>query len=129
MKPPRPHRDRILSIRLTPAEADDLAAKAAASGIGVSDYVRHAIAGTPVPERRRARAGQAGGTVSPAVLVALARAGNNLNQIARWAQVHKGAMSAVSVVAALLRLERSLTALASGDGGSAGEAPPGAGEG
>lgn len=116
------HRDRIISIRLTAAEANDLTAKAAAAGVGLSDYVRHAVAGTPIPERRRARGGPSA-AASPAVLAALARAGNNLNQIARWAQVHKGAMSAVAVVSALLRLERSLAGLAAGDEAAAGSAP------
>ena len=42
----------------------------------------------------------------------LARIGNNLNQIARWANTHKGAAEAVEVLARLVAIERALTALA-----------------
>jgi hypothetical protein len=41
----------------------------------------------------------------------LGRIGNNLNQIARWANTHKEAAEAVEVVAMLLRIERELKML------------------
>ena len=42
----------------------------------------------------------------------LARIGNNVNQIARWANTHKGAVQAVEVIGHLIAIERALTALA-----------------
>ena len=42
----------------------------------------------------------------------VARVGNNLNQIARWANTHKGAVEAVEIVARLVSIERALRALA-----------------
>ena len=43
----------------------------------------------------------------------LARIGNNLNQIARWSNTHKGAIEAVKVIVHLAAIERALAALAS----------------
>ena len=40
------------------------------------------------------------------------RVGNNLNQLARWANTHKTAAAAVSVIAHLVSFERSLLAVA-----------------
>ena len=42
----------------------------------------------------------------------LARIGNNLNQIARWANTHKRAVEAVEVIGHLIAIERALAALA-----------------
>ena len=42
----------------------------------------------------------------------VARIGNNVNQIARWANTHTGAVEAVEVIGHLIAIERSLAALA-----------------
>ena len=42
----------------------------------------------------------------------IARIGNNLNQLARWANTHKTATEAVTVIAHLVSFERSLLAVA-----------------
>ena len=39
-----------------------------------------------------------------------ARIGNNVNQIARWANTHKGAVEAVKVIGHLIAIERALAA-------------------
>ena len=41
----------------------------------------------------------------------VSRIGNNLNQIARWANTHKGAVEAVEVIAHLIAVKRALSAL------------------
>ncbi|MDJ0573326.1 MAG: MobC family plasmid mobilization relaxosome protein [Pleurocapsa sp. MO_192.B19] len=41
----------------------------------------------------------------------VARIGNNLNQIARWANTYKGAAEATQVIASLKRIESALLAL------------------
>ena len=43
----------------------------------------------------------------------LARTGSNLNQLARWADTHKSALGAVTVIAHLTALSRDLTAFSS----------------
>ena len=42
----------------------------------------------------------------------VSRIGNNLSQVTRWANTHKGAAEAVEVLARLVSIERALTALA-----------------
>ena len=51
----------------------------------------------------------------------VARIGNNLNQLARWANTHKTAAEAITVIAHLVSFERSLLAVArfDRDGGDA----------
>ena len=41
----------------------------------------------------------------------VARIGNNLNQIACWANTHKGAVEAVEVIAHLIAIKRGFAAL------------------
>ena len=41
----------------------------------------------------------------------VSRIGNNLNQIARWANTHKGAVEAIEVIGHLIAIKRALAAL------------------
>ena len=91
-----------VKVRASDAERAEWHAKARSAGLTLSDLVRRSLdrARTwTVPhadvERERTRE--------------VARVGNNLNQIARWANTHKGA---VEVIAHLIAIERALTALA-----------------
>ena len=80
-------------------------AKARSVGLSLSDLVRRSVgrvrtwtvAHTDL-ERERTRE--------------LARIGSNLNQIARWANIHKENADAVEVVAHLVAIERALDTLA-----------------
>ena len=100
--------------RVSPAELADWRAKAAAVGVPLSDLLRQAMARTrtwtaPALAVERERSRQ------------IARIGNNLNQLARWANTHKTEAEAVAVIANLVSFERSLLAVArfDGDGGDA----------
>ena len=95
----------MVAVRVTPSESADWRAKAAAAGVPLSALIRRAMARTrtwtaPAAEVERERTRQVG------------RIGNNLNQIARWANTHKGAVEAVEIVAHLVAIERALAALA-----------------
>ena len=95
----------IVAVRLTPTESADWRAKAAAAGVPLSALIRRAMARTrtwtaPAAEVERERTRQ------------VSRIGNNLNQIARWANTHKGAAEAVEIVVRLVAIERALRALA-----------------
>ena len=94
----------IVAVRLTPDESADWRAKAKAAGVPLSALIRRAMAHTrtwtaPAAEVERERTRQ------------VSRIGNNLNQIARWANTHKGAAEAVEIVARLVAIERALRAL------------------
>ena len=95
----------LVAVRISPAESAVWRAKAAAAGVPLSALLRRAMARTrtwtaPAAEVERERTRQ------------VSRIGNNLNQIARWANTHKGAAAAVEVVARLVAIERALRALA-----------------
>ena len=100
--PPRP---AIAHARVSAAELADWQAKAAAAGVSLSELLRQAMARTQVwtaparaVERERTRQ--------------IARVGNNLNQIARWAHTHRDEdLVAVEVLAHLVAIERELAAL------------------
>ena len=104
----------IVAARVTPEEHAAWRDKAAAAGASPSALLRQAMARTrtwtaPALAIERERSRQ------------IARIGNNLNQLARWANTHKTEAEAVAVIANLVSFERSLLAVArrDGDGGDA----------
>ena len=104
----------MVAARVTPAEHAARREKAAAAGVSPSALLRRAMARTrawtaPAQAIERERTRQ------------VARIGNNLNQLARWANTHASAAEAVSVIAHLVSFERSLLVVArfDGDGGDA----------
>ena len=100
---PRATRNRTLiaQARVSEAELAKWRAKATAAGVPLSELLRRAMARTRTwtavaakVERERTRE--------------LARIGSNLNQIARWANTHKGNAEAVEVIAHLRVSGRSV---------------------
>ena len=96
-----------VKIRTSEAERAEWHAKARSAGLTLSDLVRRSVGRLRTwtvahaeVERERTRE--------------LARLGNNLNQIARWANTFASTAEAVEVVAHLVAIERALAALASG---------------
>ena len=98
-------RTAVVTARVSAAEFADWRAKAAAAGVPLSALIRQAMART---RTWTARAAEVERERNRQAL----RIGNNLNQIARWANRHKGAAEAVEVLARLIAIERSLAALA-----------------
>jgi len=103
-----------IHLRVSAAERDAWHAKAEAAGVPLSVLLRQAMARTrtwtvadAAIERERNRQ--------------VARIGNNLNQLARWANSHKSAARSVTVIANLVAFERSLREVARfrGEGGDA----------
>lgn len=94
----RTHR---LDIRLSPAELAELEAKAASAGLSKSALVREHIGRVRV--------------IHPAGLQELvrqvARAGNNLNQLARWANTYRSAAEAALILRALKQIHARLAEL------------------
>ena len=94
-----------VKIRASEAERAEWHAKARCAGLTLSDLVRRSLGRVRAwtvahaeVERERTRE--------------LAHLGNNLNQIARWANTHKEAIEAVEIAVHLVAIERALTALA-----------------
>ena len=93
-----------VKIRASEAERAEWHAKARSAGLTLSDLVRRSVGRTRTwtvahAEVERERTQQ------------MARVGNNLNQIARWANTHKGAIEAVEVIGHLIAIKRALAAL------------------
>ena len=89
-----------LKLRVSREEKATIAAKAEAQGQTVTDFIRqraldYRLRQTPW-EKERVRQ--------------LARIGVNLNQLARWANVHKSRTEALDVLIALASLEREAQA-------------------
>ena len=99
-----PLRNVWVKIRASEAERTAWHAKAAATGLPLSHLVRQAIGRV-----RPWRAGQA--DVERERVRELARIGNNLNQLARWANTHKGKAGAVEVISQLVVVPVSYTHL------------------
>ena len=104
----RPSRKRpatrplFVKVRVSEEEKVQFESLAHDSGVTLSDFIRKRLAGVRIYpahiglERNRQ----------------LARIGNNLNQIARWANMRKSALEAVTIISALESLRREIKALA-----------------
>ncbi|WP_278473456.1 MobC family plasmid mobilization relaxosome protein [Stutzerimonas balearica] len=110
-------RTQWVHVKATPDEHKQWQALAAAQGLTLADLIRQSLAASTVgrtPRRRRMKAPEA----DPALLAALARAGNNLNQIGRWANTYKSNADAVQVLAALVGIEQILSSYRPGVSGA-----------
>ena len=97
-------RDTNLTIRVSQAEKLAWKEKADLSGMSISNLLRQAIFRTKT------------WTVADKSLVKeqtrqIARIGNNLNQIARWANTYKSTAEAIEIIQALRLIEQALTQL------------------
>ncbi len=98
-----------VKVRASEAERAEWHAKARSAGLTLSDLVRRSVGRTHTwtvahAEVERERVQQ------------VARIGNNLNQIARWANTHRGAIEAVEVIGHLVAIRRALAALSPAEG-------------
>lgn len=98
MKPQKDTRTALVKLRVTPAEKEAITAKAVSQGQTVTDFIRqraldYRLRQTPL-EKEHVRQ--------------LARIGANLNQLARWVNIHKNRAETIDVLAALVSLEREL---------------------
>lgn len=98
MKAKKDTRTALVKLRVTPAEKEIIIAKAEAQGQTVTDFLRqraldYRLRQTPL-EKDRVRQ--------------LARIGVNLNQLARWVNIHKSRAEVIDVIVALVSLEREL---------------------
>ncbi len=93
----------MVAARVTPEEHAAWQAKAEAAGVSPSRLLRQATARTrtwTAAEVERERTRQ------------IARVGNNLNQIARWANTHASPMDAIEMIAYLVHIARTLDKVA-----------------
>lgn len=117
-------RAATVRLRLKPAEQADWQAQAEAEGITLSDLIRKRMGSakpTGIEPKRQRRMGR---KADPALLAALGRVGNNLNQVAKWANTYKTDAEARQVLAVLVSIERILLSYCPMPGGhDEGEVP------
>ena len=104
--PRKVQRTNTISIRLTDEEKLDWELKAHAAGSTISQLAREAMNRVKVMNVSD-RAIQIKRTYQ------IAKLGNNLNQIARWANTYTNTADAVEVVTYLIAIEKALLALKS----------------
>lgn len=97
-------RTAMIKVRVSASEKTEIEHKAQLAGLTLSDFIRRTVAGS------RTRQTQ----VEREHLRLLARVGNNLNQLARWANTYKSDMEAVRL---LVALESLRSAVMAGEGG------------
>lgn len=91
-----------VKLRTTQEQRAQWYAEAEAKGLSFSEFARHALDGVKV--RRRAQLRQ----VDPDLLRQLARLGNNLNQLARWANRDQRYVQTTALMSQLISIEREL---------------------
>ncbi|MGH0004874.1 MobC family plasmid mobilization relaxosome protein [Pseudovibrio ascidiaceicola] len=96
----------FVQIQCSEEQRDGWKSKADQAGHSLSDLLRIALDETKPKRRRRV-------DVDPNLIRELARIGNNLNQVAKWANQQKSAVQAVEVVAHLSAIEDELSSLRS----------------
>jgi hypothetical protein len=94
-------RSAWIKLRVSPTEKEAIVAKAEAQGQSLTDFLRqraldYRLRQTPLEKER---------------VQQFARIGSNLNQLARWANIHKSRAEALDVLVALVSLERELKAM------------------
>lgn len=94
-----------IKLRVTEAERARWLAKAGEAGVTLSALIRQGLDGLPNRHPRRRT------ETDRALLRALARIGNNLNQVARWANRNKAGAEARGVLVALVEIDREIAAL------------------
>lgn len=103
-------RTKWIHLRVSASERTAWQAKAEAAGLTLADLIRQHLGEARQVGRDPVRR-PAARKADPALLTALARIGNNLNQVAKWANTHKSNADAVEVIAALVSIEESLHSL------------------
>ena len=118
-----------IGIRATDAEKLDWELIAHAEGLKVSQLARTLLNNYSKTHgsKSRSASNKVGKVRSPSskvgdkrsrreFILQVARIGNNLNQIARWANTYKDAAEATQVIASLTKIESALLELSSGAG-------------
>lgn len=93
-------RTAMIKVRVSESEKTEIEHKAQLAGLTLSDFIRRTVAGSRTRQTQAEREH----------LRLLARAANNLNQLARWANTYKSDIETVRIVVALESLRRVLVA-------------------
>lgn len=93
-----------LQIRIDDDIKENWLLKAKEQGTTLTELIITAVDGTKVKRRKRVN-------VDPALIRQLARLGNNLNQIAKWANRYKADANALAIIAELINIDREIAGI------------------
>lgn len=91
-------RTQIIKLRVSQSEKEQAESKAKASGLSLSEFIRRQAIEIPsglTPKRNKEKSLQ------------LARIGNNLNQLARWANTYKSRIEGLEIILCLQEIYQS----------------------
>lgn len=103
-------RDKWVHVKVSAYERAEWQRLAEMFGSSVSDLVRFSVGGAELTNREVPKEVPVK-RVDPELIRELARIGNNLNQVGRWANTYKSDADAAQVLAALIALERELSTI------------------
>ena len=101
-------RDKWVHIKVTEEERDDWKSKSIDAGMPVSDLIRRRMSTTEVGRRVSSVKADKLRKGDPALVAEVARLGNNLNQVAKWANTYKKSADAVEVISYLVAFDRMM---------------------
>lgn len=91
-------RTKWINLRVTPEEKKIIASEAENKGMSTCDFVRQKLGKQRVRKTKRERE----------KLLHVARIGNNLNQLARWANTYKSNADSILILVELSAVEKEL---------------------
>lgn len=100
-------KDKWIHIKCTDEERTKMKQKADAAGMPLSELIRRSLDKTNTWTARDRNAVYA-------LSKELARIGNNLNQVAKWANTEKGALEAIHIISALQNIEEEIKGIKEG---------------
>ena len=111
----------VIAFRVPQEVGDEWRKRASDSGMNLGDWVRTKIHINEVDlcitkkqtPRRGVNLNKNFKSADPALIAGVGRVGNNLNQVARWANTHKNKADAVQIIAHLIQLRRATEQLVS----------------
>lgn len=107
-KGPTPRRVSTVKLRLRPDEADKWRDQAKAEDLTLSNLIRKRMGDAKPTRVDPPKPKRMGRKADPALIAALGRVGNNLNQLAKWANTYKSDAETREVLALLVSIEQIL---------------------
>lgn len=113
--------DTKISFRLSKSDGELWREKAKESDLNLGDWIRAQIkldgVDPVLTKKKTPRRGKPKKftPVDPALIAGVGRVGNNLNQVARWANTHKDKADAVQIIAHLIEIREAVERLVHAD--------------
>ena len=103
-------RNKFVHVKVSDIEREAWQKMAESHGVTLADLIRQRLGEAQEVGREPKRRKRLTKSEDPELIRHLARVGNNLNQIAGWVNTHKKTADAVSVIAHLITIQRSVLA-------------------